>query len=145
MTTPQVDVTTVTDDARPTADGDAYPLRRGGDLRVAVDGIYVDRPGEATVYVDPGNVVEVERNDVDYFLGVLSVVLVGFGLYTLTNDLLAGVVFAAAGLLSCYLTYRKRGAVRFRVAGRAKPLTVYPANSTAAFEALRPIMAAASD
>ncbi|MFB6073006.1 MAG: hypothetical protein ABEJ88_08560 [Halobacterium sp.] len=124
---------------------ETFALRRGGRLALGDDGIYLDRPDEETVRVDAEHVVEVQYENFDYFLGLLSLSLVAFGLYSTTKHVLGGLAFAAAGVGSFYLTYRKRGKLTFMVSGRAKPLVVHPEHPEAAYEALRPLMDTGSD
>lgn len=76
--------------------------------------------------VDLESVHSVEYEDFDWFVGVLSAGLVAFGLYSTRMNLLAGLFFAAAGVASLYISYRKRGKATVKVRGRAKPLVVYP-------------------
>lgn len=117
----------------------SFALRGGGHLGLGEDAVYVARDDE-TLRVDAGDIVEVQQNDVDWFHAILSVVLVGFGLWATTRNVLGGLAFSAAGVASLYVTYRKRGTLTFQVQGRAKPLKLYPERSEEAYEALRPLM-----
>lgn len=120
---------------------ESFALRRGGSLTLTPDGIYVDRPDEDTIRVDHGNVIEIQYESVDWFVAILSVVLVGFGLYSTPRDVLLGLAFAAAGAVSLYLTYRKRDKLSFKVSGRAKPLLVYPENAERVYRTLGALVA----
>ena len=121
---------------------ESYALRRtGGSLGLGTENLYVARDGEETIRVALDNIVEVQYDSFDWFLTIVSVALVGFGAYSTRQNLLGGVAFAVAGVVSLYLTYRKRGKLSFKVSGRAKPLDVYPERPEAAYEALRPFMA----
>jgi hypothetical protein len=103
----------------------AGTLRSGGSVVLGADRLVVDR-GDGPVVVDLDDVVEVSLQDVDWFLAVMSAALVGFGLLSLDQSVLLGGAFAVAGAVSLALTYRKRDALRIRVAGRADPLRCYP-------------------
>ena len=100
-------------------------LRTGGTLVLTDDRLLVDASGEVTT-VELDDVAEVTVEDYDWFLLVLSVSLVGYGLYSTTRDLAIGLAFAGFGAASLLWTYRKRGKVRVKVEGRAKPLSVFP-------------------
>lgn len=109
-------------------DGEALryqaPLRAGGSVGFTDERLLVE--GDELTSVDLASVHSVEFEDFDWFVGVLSIGLVGFGLYSTTMNLLAGVAFALAGVGSLYLSYRKRGKATIKVRGRAKPLVLYP-------------------
>ncbi|AUG47809.1 hypothetical protein BVU17_09880 [Haloarcula taiwanensis] len=102
-------------------------LRTGGTIVLGADRLVVDRDDEPVV-VDLDDVVEVSLQDIDWFLAVMSAALVGFGLLSLGRSVLLGGAFAVAGAVSLALTYRKRYALRIRVAGRADPLRCFPAD-----------------
>lgn len=109
-------------------DGQSWPLRRGGAVTVVDDALRIDRDGEDTIHIELDNVMEVTQRSVDWFTGILSVILVGIGLYLTQEHLVGGLVFAAAGAVSVYITYRRRDETNLRVQGRTKPVTVYPEN-----------------
>lgn len=117
-----------------------HALRNGGTLTVSAAGIVVDR--DERFRVDADDVVEVTLESIDYFLLVLSLAIVGFGVLSLERSLPAGLVFVAIGLASTYRTYRRRDALRIRVSGRGKPLVVYPENPAAVATALEEHVAA---
>ncbi|WP_157231398.1 hypothetical protein [Halostagnicola larsenii] len=117
-----------------------FALRRGNALTLADDHVYVDRGDDTPIRFAFEDIVEVQYDSFDWFLAVLSVILVLFGGYSTTENVLGGLGFAAAGVGSFYLTYRKRGKLSFNVTGRSKPLIVYPEHSEAAYEAFRPHM-----
>lgn len=119
---------------------DSYELRRGGVLAVSEENIYVVQEDEETVKISLDDVVEVQYDMYDWFLGIVSVAVVGYGLFSLRKNLLAGLGFTAVGLVSLFMTYRKRGKLEFKVSGRAKPLDVYPKNPKTAYKGLRPYM-----
>lgn len=108
----------------------AGTLRTGGTVVLGADRLAVDR-GDGPVVIDLDDVVEVSLQDIDWFLAVMSAALVGFGLLSLDQSALLGGAFAVAGAVSLALTYRKRYALRIRVAGRADPLRCFPADPQA--------------
>jgi len=107
--------------------------RRGGVVGLTDERLVIVSEDEVTV-VPFENVDEATVQSFDWFLGLMSVLLVGFGVYSTRMNVLAGLAFAVAGLASLYLTYRKRGRVRIRLHTRAKPVTVY-LSETDSFEA----------
>jgi len=108
----------------------AGTLRTGGSVVLGADRLVVDR-GDGPIVIDLDDVVEVSLQDIDWFLAVMSAALVGFGLLSLDRSALLGGAFAVAGAGSLALTYRKRHALRIRVAGRADPLRCFPADPRA--------------
>jgi len=102
-------------------------LRTGGSVTVTSERLLVERPEAPSVTVSLSDVVEVTVQDVDWFLVVMSLGLVGFGVASVGRNAVAGIGFFIAGVSSTYLTYRKRGALRVSVAGRTRPLKCYPA------------------
>ena len=133
------------DRPRRVADGstvrESHPLRGGGTLEVTDDDVVVTRNGES-VHVDIDRVVEVSYASFDYFLSILSLALVGFGVVSLQRNVPVALFFVVAGAASLYRTYGRRGQLKFRVKGRAKPLTVYPVHAEAVYDGLEPYVAA---
>lgn len=86
--------------------------------------LYLDRDGER-VRVAFENVTEVTFRDYDYFLVVLSVVLVGFGVW-FVHRTPASLLFSLVGLASLARLFRRRNEVTVRVAGRPKPIRFHP-------------------
>ncbi|WP_321112659.1 hypothetical protein [Halorussus salinisoli] len=115
-------------------------LRTGGSVALTDDRLLVSADDELTS-VAFDDVTEVTVEDFDYFLGVLSAVLVGWGLYSTQRNAALGLGFAAFGGVSLYWTYRKRGKARIKVVGRPKPISVFPADTEAFYDALEPLMA----
>lgn len=76
--------------------------------------------------VELPSVDSVELQAFDWFLGFMSVLLVGLGLFLTRESVLGGLGLAAAGVASLYLTYRKRGEASVVVRGRAKPIKLHP-------------------
>jgi hypothetical protein len=115
-------------------------LRTGGSVALTDDYLLVSADGEITsIALD--DVAEVTIEAFDWFLGVLSVLLVGYGLYSIPKSALLGGAFAAFGAASLYWTYRKRGKARIKVTGRPKPISVFPADTEAFADALEPLRA----
>lgn len=119
---------------------ETYSLRSGGTLACGEDALYVLRSGEDTIQIFLENIYEVQYDEFDWFLGLVSLTLVGFGIYSTSRDVLLGLGFAAAGAGSFYLTYRKRNKISFRVSGRSKPLDIYPESGKTTYEGLRPLI-----
>jgi len=115
-------------------------LRTGGSVTVTDDRLLVAADGELTG-VELDEVTEVTVEEFDYFLGVLSVALVGYGVYSLSRNAALGLAFATFGAASCYWTYRKRGKARIKVAGRSRPISVFPADT----ESFVDVLVAAGD
>lgn len=104
------------------ADANAsFPLRRGG--RVALTGDSLLVAGDEDVRVRLSDVEEVTVESFDWFLGLMSAALVGFGVLTLDRSAIAGAAFVVVGVVSLYWTYRKRGKVTVSVHDRAKPVS----------------------
>lgn len=125
------------------------PLRTGGSVALTDDDLFVvtaDSSGDEEVTrVALDDVAEVTVEDLDWFLAVLSALLVGYGLYSIPRSALLGLAFAAFGAASLYWTYRKRGKARIRVVGRPKPISVFPADTGAFSDAVEPALAGAGD
>lgn len=120
---------------------EALDLRRQVPLRIAdgwtgFDGeaLYVERDGER-VRVAFANVTELSYRDTDYFIAVLSLVLVGFGVWFLRESPFS-LLFSVVGVASLYRLYRHRGEVVVRVADRPKPLTFHPEAGGGFYDAL---------
>lgn len=120
---------------------ESHALRRGGTLDVSDDELVIIRDGDP-VHVEIDRIVEVSHASFDYFLGILSLALVGFGILSLERNIPAALLFGAIGLASLYRTYGRRGQLKFRVQGRAKPLIVYPVHAQAVYNGLEPYVAA---
>ncbi|MBV0901784.1 hypothetical protein [Haloarcula salina] len=116
-------------------------LRRGGRITVTTDRVLVDRPAAESVTVPLTGVVDVTLQDVDWFLAVMSLGLVGFGLASVGRNLLLAGLFVVAGLVSTALTYRKRGSLRISVSGETRPLRLFPADPEACYDALESVLA----
>lgn len=113
----------------------------GGELGLTDDALFVAEGDGPPVRVGFDDVVSVEVQTVDYFLVTMSVVLVGFGLYTTQSSLPGGVGIALIGLFNAYRTYQRRQRLIVTVSGRRKPLSVYPEDPDTIFEALESVAA----
>lgn len=98
------------------------------------EALYIEREGERT-RVAFENVAELAYRDVDYFVVVLSVVLVGFGLWFVQRNP-ASLLFTLVGVVSLVRLYRHRGELVVRTNDRVKPLTFHPADAPAFYDAL---------
>ncbi|EMA09728.1 hypothetical protein BDK61_2455 [Haloarcula quadrata] len=129
-------------DTVPPIDTERYTgtLRTGGTVVLGADRLVVDR-GDEPVVVDLDDVVEVSLQDIDWFLAVMSVALIGFGLLSLDRSVLLGGAFAVAGAVSLALTYRKRYTLRVQVTGRTDPLRCFPADPQALLAELEQALA----
>ncbi|WP_058365859.1 hypothetical protein [Haloparvum sedimenti] len=106
--------------------------RGGGALAVTDERLLIgDAEGgdgeEGPVAVSLARVEEVTHQRVDWYLVLLGLAIVAFGLVSVPRNPAAGALFALAGLGSLLVTWRRRDRVRVRVRGRPKPLTLYPA------------------
>ena len=123
-------------------------LRTGGSVALSEDYLLVvtdadsGDPNLTRVALD--DVAEVTVEEFDTFLAVLSILLVGYGLYSVLQGALLAVAFAGFGAVSLYWTYRKRGKARIRVADRPKPISVFPEDTASFVAALEPVMAGES-
>lgn len=113
----------------------------GGEVGLTEDALFVAEGDGPPVRVGFDDIVEVEVQTIDYFLVTMSVVLVGFGLYTTQSSLPGGVGIALIGVFNAYRTYQRRKRLIVTVNGRRKPLSVYPEDPDALFEALESVAA----
>lgn len=120
---------------------ESHSLRRGGILEVTDDDLVITRDDES-VRIKIEQIVEVSHAQFDYFLSILSLALVGFGILSFERNVPAALLFTVAGIASMYRTYNRRGQLKFRVKGRAKPLIVYPVHAEAVYNGLEPYVAA---
>ena len=138
-------MTDVTDALEPDeAVRERLALRTGGSVAVTGDRLLV-AAGDELTRVELDEVTEVTVEEFDYFLAVLSVALVGYGVYSIPRNAALGLGFAAFGVASCYWTYRKRGKARIEVSGRSRPISVFPADTGTFVDALEPVLVAAGD
>jgi hypothetical protein len=102
--------------------------------------LLTERDGSVTS-VEYASIEEVTAEDYDWFLGVLSVGLVAFGVLSFDRNLFLGGAFALAGLASLYRVYQNRGEVRVDVRDRAKPLTFHLDDAETFLSRLEPLLA----
>lgn len=121
-----------------------FPLRTGGSVALTDDRLLV-AAGESVIRIDRDDIAEITVEGFDWFLGLMSVLLVGWGLYSTQRSLALGLAFATFGAGSLYWTYHKRGKARIKVAGRPKPVSVFPADTGAFTEAMEAAVAVDSD
>ncbi len=115
-------------------------LRFEGDLR---RGAVIGLTDERLLMIDDQitsipyeNVKEVRVESFDWFLGVMSAALVVFGLVSTLRRPLVGLGFAAAGVGSIWLTYRRRDRMIVDLHNRARPVTIYPEQVGTVMDAL---------
>ena len=79
------------------------------------------------IKINHEHVKQVALRSLQWDLAILSVLLVGVGLYVVvTRNPLVGIAFAVFGGLSLYRTYDKRYALVIGVENEPKPVTVHP-------------------
>jgi len=123
--------------------GEAMDVVSGGGEDDDVAGDDESDGDEEVVSIPLESVSELTKQSIDWFLLLMDIAIVAFGLFSLARTLLGGVGFLLAGVVSLALTWRRRGRVRVRTHARPKPMDTYPA-SPAAFlgavdDALTPI------
>lgn len=87
------------------------------------------------------SISELTEQPIDWFLLLMDVAIVGFGVLSLERTLVGGVAFLGAGLLSLGLTWRRRGRVRIHTHSRPKPVDTYPLHRTAFLDAVDEVLA----
>ncbi|MDZ7702617.1 MAG: hypothetical protein U5J98_11475 [Halobacteriales archaeon] len=108
-------------------------IRHGGRVGVTDERVIVVRP-EQTTSVHLETIREVTIQSFDWYLGLLSAIAVGFGIFSLERSVIGALAFVAFGLGSLYWTYRKRGQVQLHLHERGKAVT-FSLDATDAFEA----------
>ncbi len=98
------------------------PIRHGGRVGLTDERVLVVRQDETTS-VHLGTINEVTIQSFDWFVGLLSAVLVGFGVLSFDRSVIGGVLFLLFGVASLYWTYRKRGQVQLHLHERRKAIT----------------------
>jgi hypothetical protein len=115
----------------------AGPLRRGHSVGLTDERLLAITGNDEAVSVEFRNVAAVELQDLDWFLVVLSFLLVGFGAVSTTRNVLAGVAFVGAGVASLAVTYHKRHRATVKTHSRPKPLELYPSDSSEFYDAFQ--------
>lgn len=115
--------------------------RSRDDVGLTDDRLLLTDPDGSVTSVGYDAIEEVTAEDYDWFLAVLSVGLVGFGVLSVDRNVLFAVAFALAGLGSLALVYRNRGKVQVDVRDRAKPLTFHLDEPEAFLAELEPLLA----
>lgn len=87
------------------------------------------------------SVSELTVQSIDWFLLLMDVAIIGFGVLSLDRTLLGGVAFLVAGLGSLGLTWRRRGRVRIHTHSRPKPVDTYPVHRSAFLDAVDEVLA----
>ncbi|WP_440990818.1 hypothetical protein [Haloarchaeobius baliensis] len=113
-------------------------LRDGGWVGVTPESLAVVHRNEDPVYVEFEQVETIRVEGLDWFLVIMSLALVGFGLFSIPRNLLAGLGFCVAGGVSLYITYGRRDRVRISGEGESDDLTIYPEDVEALKAALDP-------
>lgn len=98
--------------------------RFGGWVGLTDEALLLARDDEC-VRVALDDVAQVTVEEYDYFLAVLSAILVGFGLWYARQHPTA-LLFSLAGLASGYRVYRHRGEVTVHVRDRPRPIRFHP-------------------
>lgn len=119
-------------------------LRFGGEVAVTDGRLLVKRTDEL-VSVPYANVSEVATERIDWFLVLMSLALVGFGVYSLSDNAVVGAGAVAFGGWSVYRTYRHRDRVRVHTHSRPKPVELFPADVDALHGELEPAIEAARE
>ncbi|WP_201294002.1 hypothetical protein [Natronorubrum halalkaliphilum] len=112
-------------------------LRSGEEIAVTDSRLLV-RKRDETTSVPYTNVSEVSNESFNWFLAILSLSLVAFGVYSIPENAFAGVGLAAFGCWSIYRTYRHRDRVRIHTHSQPKPVEVFPADAEALYDELEP-------
>lgn len=116
-------------------------LRSGDEIAVTDRRVLVRKDDELTS-VPYTNVSEVSNESFDWFLTILSLSVVGFGLYSIPDNAFVGVGLVLFGLWSVYRTYRHRDRVRIHTHSQAKPVEVFPEDTEQLYDELEPAIEA---
>lgn len=114
-------------------------LRRGGEIAVSDRRVLV-ASDDQVISIPFANISEVTHEAFDWFIAIVSVALVLFGLYSLDQHLLVAGAFVVVGLWSLVRTYRKRHLVRIHTHAQPKPVEVFPENVDGLYGELEPAM-----
>lgn len=112
---------------------------RDGSLGLTDDRVLV--VGEEAVSVPFENVKEVTVQSLDWFLVVMSVVLVGIAAVVFPGNPPLSAAFALVAVANGYLTYRKRNRVRVKTHSRPRPVTFHVDDPEVLYDALERALA----
>ncbi|MFB6255097.1 MAG: hypothetical protein ABEI06_10865 [Halobacteriaceae archaeon] len=101
-------------------------LRRKEIIDIGPEDVVIRSKNDQPIRIEYDNITEISHKRMDWFLMVLSAVVVVFGILSLRRTILGGIAFLAFGLISIYWTYRKRQEIKIFVTDRGKPITIYP-------------------
>ncbi|MFW6447927.1 MAG: hypothetical protein ACOC0X_00120 [Halobacteriota archaeon] len=110
------------------------PLRRGTTIGLTDDRLLLVDDQRTSIPYE--NVKEVRLESFDWFLGIMSLALVAFGLASTLRRPIVGLGFAVVGVVSLWFTYRRRNRVILDLHTRARPVTLYPDDPDELLEAL---------
>lgn len=116
-------------------------LRSGDEIAVTDRRVLVRRDDETTS-VPYTNVSEVSNESFDWFLAILSLVLAGFGVYSIGENALVGIGIVLFALWSVHRTYRHRDRVRIHTHSQPKPVEVFPEDVDGLYDELEPAIEA---
>ena len=114
----------------------SFDLRFGGTAEIHEDSLQVKGSDGDSRSFPADEIVSASLKDIDWFLAVMSVALSGFGVLSLDRHLLLGIGFTAAGVVSLWLTYRKRNQITIRVKNRTSPVTLHPVNASVCYSTI---------
>lgn len=118
---------------------------RSGDEIAVTDRRVLVRGADENASVPYENVSEVTHESINWLLIIMSLSLVVFGGYSISENALVGIGLAAFGLWSVYRTYRHRDRVRIHTHSRAKPVEVFPEDVEGLYDELEPAIDAVRD
>lgn len=98
--------------------------RDGGHVGVTDERLFVEQDELTAVPIT--DVESISVQSLDWFVAVLSVALVGFGVYSIPRNTFVALAFTGVGVASVLRTYRRRNEVLVRIRNRPKPLRFYP-------------------
>lgn len=119
-------------------------LRSGGWIGYNDDAVFVQREAGKDIKIRRGDIARVSLNTVEWDLAIMSLLLVGVGLYVgASRNVLVGLGFVAVGCWSLYRTYDKRYGLVIRVQDEPSPVAVHPVQPKECYETLGDIVRSA--
>lgn len=115
---------------------------RSGDEIAVTDRRVLVRNDPETTSVPYTNVSEISNESFDWFLTILSLALVGFGLYSFSENAVVGAGIVLFALWSVHRTYRHRDRVRIHTHSQPKPVEVFPEDVDGLYDELEPAIEA---